>query len=281
MSESLAQRFEQDRSHLRCVAYRMLGSLSDADDAVQETWLRLARTDAQEVANLSGWLTTVVARVSLDMLRSRSSRAKHEAPTDNASVLAASASTPEQATELAHSVGLALLVVLEKLEPVERVAFVLHDMFSVPFDEIAEIVGKTPDATRQLASRARRRVQGAPTATAEVFAEQRETVGRFITALRTGDFDGMLAVLAPDVQVTIGPRVMQGAAAWAKGAVHFAREAAHMSAALVDGNVGILFAPAGQLSRALRVTVANGKITAVDIVTEHAALEALDVATLP
>src|SRR6266567_3359658 len=182
----LTERFEAHRAHLRTVAYRMLGSLSDADDAVQEAWLRLSRSGASGVENLGGWLTTVVARVCLDMLRSRQSR--REGRID-----------PEQEALLAESVGLALLVVLETLAPAERLAFVLHDMFAVPFDEIAPIVGRSPTAVRQLASRARRRVQGAASVPDDDLPRQREVVDAFLTAARAGDFDALLAVLDPDV----------------------------------------------------------------------------------
>src|SRR5256885_3189803 len=200
--DTLAERFEANRAHLRGVAYRMLGSLSDADDAVQEAWLRLSRADVSGVDNLGGWLTTVVARVCLDMLRAR--KARHEEPFDATAPEPAAprgaAPDAEQEMLLADSVGLALLVVLETLAPAERLAFVLHDMFAVPFDEIAPIVGKSPDAARQLASRARRRVQGATMSDVDL-TRQREVVDAFLAASRGGDFDALLAVLDPDVVV--------------------------------------------------------------------------------
>src|SRR5215217_5766153 len=203
--EFLAQQFEEHRARLRAVAYRMLGSLGEADDAVQEAWLRLGRTDAEQVANLGGWLTTVVARVSLNMLRSR--RSRREEPLDvrmpEPIVDRADGTDPEYEALVADSVGLALLVVLETLNPAERLAFVLHDMFAVPFDEIAPIVGRSPEAARQLASRARRRVQGAATSADAGLACQREAVDAFLAASREGDFEALLAVLDPDVVLRI------------------------------------------------------------------------------
>ena len=199
----LAERFEEHRTHLRAVAYRMLGSLSEVDDAVQEAWLRLTRTDATSIDNLGGWLTTVVARVCLDMLRSRQSR-REEPFTPNVPEPVATGtqgSNPEGEALLADSVGLALLVVLDRLEPAERLAFVLHDMFAVPFEEIAPIVGRSADATRQLASRARRRVRGGAEAPNPDVARQREVIDAFLAALRGGDFQGLLAVLDPDLVV--------------------------------------------------------------------------------
>src|SRR3954468_2497823 len=203
----LAERFEEHRTPLRAVAYRMLGSVSEADDAVQEAWLRLSRSETDEIENLGGWLTTVVGRVCLNMLRSRRTRA--ERPIDEVHVpdpiiSRESGLDPEQEALLADSVGLALFVVLESLDPAERVAFVLHDMFAVPFDEIAPLVGRSPAATRQLASRARRRVQGAEPASDAEVAAQRDVIQAFLTALRGGDFDALLAVLDPDVVVRTG-----------------------------------------------------------------------------
>ncbi|HET7095686.1 MAG TPA: sigma-70 family RNA polymerase sigma factor, partial [Thermomicrobiales bacterium] len=201
----LAERFDADRAHLQGVAYRMLGSLSEADDAVQEAWLRLSRADASGIDNLSGWLTTVVARICLDMLRSRASRREESLEGRLAAPLANRAAgagvDPEQEAELADSVGLAMLVVLETLAPAERLAFVLHDMFAVPFDEIAPIVGRTPAAARQLASRARRRVQGPPALPEADIARQRAVVDAFLAAARGGDFEGLLAVLDPEVMM--------------------------------------------------------------------------------
>src|SRR6059036_1917428 len=203
--EWLAEQFEAYRTHLRAVAYRMLGSLSEADDAVQESWLRLSRTDTSGVENLGGWLTTVVARVCLDMLRSRASRREEPLTPDAPEPVATSTSgsSPEQEVLLADSVGLALLVVLDRLTPAERLAFVLHDMFAVSFEEIATILGRSPTAARQLASRARRRVQGAGSVPDADRAQKRELVDAFLAALRGGDFEGLLAVLDPDLVVRV------------------------------------------------------------------------------
>src|SRR5512132_770786 len=199
----LAERFEEHRTHLRAVAYRMLGSVSEVDDAVQEAWLRLSRADAADIDNLGGWLTTVVARVCLDMLRSRQSRREEPLTPDAPEAIASGTqgSTPEQEALLADSVGLALMVVLDRLNPAERLAFVLHDMFGVPFEEIAPIVGRSAEAARQLASRARRRVRGGAVAPAPDLVRQREVVEAFLAALRGGDFEGLLAVLDPDLVV--------------------------------------------------------------------------------
>jgi len=221
----LAQRFEENRGHLRAVAYRMLGSASEADDAVQEAWLRLSRSDADAIENLGGWLTTVVSRVCLDMLRSRTSRKEEALQVDvaAASVNRSGRSDPEQETLLADSIGAALLIVLDRLDPAERLAFVLHDMFAISFDEISSILGRSPEAARQLASRARRRVQGASTVRKTSLIEQRRVVDAFLGALRRGDFEGLVAVLDPDVVVRIdeaaarpaGPREIRGARNWA------------------------------------------------------------------
>src|SRR5918993_5698855 len=201
--EYLAERFEEHRTHLRAVAYRMLGSLSEVDDAVQEAWLRLSRADAAAIDNLGGWLTTVVARVCLDMLRSRQSRREEPFTPDAPEPVATGThgSSPEEEALLADSVGLALLVVLDRLTPAERLAFVLHDMFAVPFEEIATIVGRSAEATRQLASRARRRVRRGATPPGPDLVRQREVVEAFMAALRSGDFEGLLAVLDPDLVV--------------------------------------------------------------------------------
>src|SRR5215831_10279506 len=231
----LAQRFEENRGHLRGVAYRMLGSLSEADDAVQEAWLRLSRSEAGNIQNLSGWLTTVVARVCLDMLRSRKSRGEESLEERAPDPLANTphAADPEQEILLADSVGLALLVILDRLTPAERLAFVLHDVFAVPFEEIATIVERTPEAARQLASRARRRVQGTEIASSAARTEQREVVEAFLTALRSGDVEGLVSVLDPDVLVRVeegagragAPREIRGARNWARGAVAFSQAA--------------------------------------------------------
>ena len=272
--------FEHHRSHLRGVAYRMLGSLSEADDAVQEAWLRLDRADPSDVANPRGWLTTVVARISLDMLRARTSR--REEPLDPRADRPATTDA-KQELMFADSVGLALLVVLDKLEPAERLAFVLHDLFGLPFDEIATIVSRSPDAARQLASRARRRVQGSRPPDADL-ASQRHIVEAFIAALRRGDVEGLIAVLDPEVAVRAGDdtgnvREVRGARTWASGAVAFARLAASMAPALIDGAVGLVMAPKGRLLRALRFTFDGGRITTAEVIADRARLDALDIAT--
>ena len=281
----LAQQFEENRGHLRGMAYRMLGSLNEADDAVQEAWLRLSRSDASTIENLGGWLTTVVARVCLDMLRSRTSRREEELqPEMPAPATAVSkAKDPEQETLLADSVGLALLVVLDRLAPAERLAFVLHDMFAVPFDEIASILGHSPESARQLASRARRRVQGAPPPKSNVL-EQRKIVNAFLAAVRGGDIAGLIAVLDPDVVVRVdaaaahpgAAREVRGAATWAKSAIAFSRNVAgSFSAMLIDGDVGLGWAPSGHLARVLRFSFANGKIATVDVIGDPARLRDL------
>jgi RNA polymerase sigma factor (sigma-70 family) len=268
-TDVLAQRFEQDRTHLRSVAYRMLGSSSEADDAVQETWLRLSRNDTSGVENLTGWLTTVVGRVCLDMLRSR--KARREDHVDVATAF--STANPEGEAALADSVGRAVLVVLDTLDPPERIAFVLHDMFDMAFDEIAEIVGRTPAATRQLASRARRRVQGAPLDEAEL-ARQRPVVAAFMTALRAADLDGLLRVLDPDVMVLGQGQVMRGAKTWAKGATEFAKSvpmdkvAQSIRMAIIDGNMGVVFAPHGNVVRVIQFVIDDGLIREVEVVFE-------------
>ena len=281
--ESLAQKFEADRSRLRAVAYRMLGSLSEAEDAVQEAWLRLARTDAGGVGNLGGWLTTVVARVCLDMLRRR--RSRHEDPLDMEGpgdiASGQESDDPEHEIALADSVGLAMLVVLETLAPAERVAFVLHDMFDLPFDEIAPIVGRTPTAARQLASRARRRVQGTPTPPESDRTRQREIVEAFLAASRGGDFAALLAVLDPDVVFRADPAAMRlGSAGELRGAPAvagaFMGRAQAARAALIDGAIGAVVAPDGRLLLVLNLTVANGRIVGIDAVADPERLEQLD-----
>jgi RNA polymerase sigma-70 factor, ECF subfamily len=284
----LAERFEENRPHLRAVAYRMLGSLSEADDAVQESWLRLSRAKAQSIENLGGWLTTVVARVCLNMLRTRQTR--REEPLGihlpDPIVSRADGVDPEQATLLADSVGLALLVILETLEPDQRLAFVLHDMFAVPFDEIAPIVGRSPTAARQLASRARRRVQGSVRVPDASLIRQREVVDAFLAAARVGDFEGLLEILDPDVVLhadrgavspgTLG--VLRGSRAVAEGALGFARLAEFARPALVNGAAGLVsFAPGGPLFSVLGFTVANGTIVEIDILVDPVRLRSLDV----
>ena len=275
----LAAAFEEHRSHLRLVAHRMLGSASEADDAVQEAWLKLMSANPGAVENLRGWLTTVVARVCLDMLRAR--KARREDPT-------AAPSEPTVAPvatanrELADSIGLALLIVLEKLDPAERLAFVLHDLFAMPFDEIAAIIGRSPAAARQLASRARRRVQGASVAEVDL-PTQRRVVDAFIAALRTGDMEALVAVLDPDVvgRVDGAPSQVRGAREWARGAVAFRRMAEHMRPVLVDGRVALAFAPGGKIGRLLVLGFAGATIREVEVVTDPDALAELVIAELP
>jgi RNA polymerase sigma factor (sigma-70 family) len=286
--EWLAGRFEEHRTHLRAVAYRMLGSVSEADDAVQETWLRLSRSDTSEVENLGGWLTTVLARVCLDMLRSRKSRREESLGARVPEPVAgrADGADPEQEALLSDSVGLALLVVLETLTPAERLAFVLHDMFAVPFDEIAPIVGRSPDAARQLASRARRRVRGADTSYELDHTRQREVVDAFLAAARDGDFDALVAVLDPDVVLRSDraalpagvPREVHGAPAVARRALVGRARAARP--ALVDGAVGVVVAPRGRLLMVLDFKIRGGKIVEIDAVANPERLNQLDLALL-
>jgi RNA polymerase sigma factor (sigma-70 family) len=284
----LAVRFEEHRTHLRAVAYRMLGSVSEADDAVQEAWLRLSRSDAGEIQNLGGWLTTVVARVSLNMLRSR--RSRHEEPigihVPDPIVDRADGTDPEHEALLADSVGLALLVILETLSPAERLAFVLHDMFGVPFDEIAPIVDRSPEAARQLASRGRRRVQGERTVPDADPATQRQVVDAFLAASRHGDFEALLEVLDPDVvlRVDLGPaggsREVRGAAAVAGQALGYSRLDLVMRPALVNGVAGVLSMRGGEPFSLGAVTVRDGRIVALDILADPARLRELDLAIL-
>jgi RNA polymerase sigma factor (sigma-70 family) len=283
----LAERFEQSRGHLRAVAYRMLGSLSEADDAVQEAWLKLNRADTHEVENLTGWLTTVVARVSLDMLRSRKARREEalEAGGPEPAAPREAAADAEQEMLLADSVGLALLVVLETLAPAERLAFVLHDMFAVPFDEIAPIVGKSSEAARQLASRARRRVQGADTAVDADLARQREVVDAFLAAARGGNFEALLAILDPDVVVRADPAALRPGMQEVRGAAAVAKRAAVGGAraarpVLVNGSVGVVVAPRGRLMMVLQFTIADGKVKAIDAIADPQRLRALEISTL-
>jgi len=276
----LSEQFEAQRSRLRGVAYRMLGSLGEAEDAVQEAWLRASRADTSGVENLGGWLTTVVARVSLDMLRSRKSR--REEPIGPHVPEPAVHDEYERDSDMADSVGAALLVVLETLAPAERLAFVLHDMFAVPFEEIGPIVGRSPEAARQLASRARRRVRGGAEAADPDLVQQRQVVDAFIAALRAGDFEGLLAVLDPDLVVRAdmaagAPTEIRGAAAWAKGAVAYGHLAQLTRPALVNGAIGVVVAPHGRLVRALRFTIANGKIAGIEVIGNPARLGELDV----
>jgi RNA polymerase sigma factor (sigma-70 family) len=286
----LAERFEANRTHLRAVAYRMLGSVSEADDAVQESWLRLSRSDAAGVENLRAWLTTVVARVSLDMLRSRKSR-REEALGPHVPEPVVSREDgldPEHEALLADSVGLALLVVLETLTPAERLAFVLHDMFAVPFDEIAPIVGRSPAAARQLASRARRRVRGATPEPDVDLARQRQVVDAFLAAARGGDFEALVALLDPDVVLRVdrgalrpgASREVRGAPAVAEQALTFAGGARFARRALVNGAAGFVVAPRGRPIAVAGFTVAHGKIVEMDVLADPERLRELDLTVL-
>jgi RNA polymerase sigma factor (sigma-70 family) len=288
--EWLANRFEENRGHLRAVAYRMLGSASEAEDAVQEAWLRLSRSDADSIENLGAWLTTVVARVCLDTLRSRAARRVESLEEEASRTLPdKTGSDPEQETILADSVGLAVMVVLDRLAPAERLAFVLHDMFAMPFEEIASIVGRSPAAARQLASRARRRVQGPPPVPKTNLIEQRRVADAFLAALRAGDFDGLIAVLDPNVVVHADaaagsgvPREIHGATNWAKGAVAFSRQlTGGIEPMLVDREVALVWARHGRLLRVLRLSVVGGKIATIDIIADPARLREFDFAVLP
>ncbi len=287
----LAERFEDHRTRLRAVAYRMLGSLAEADDAVQEAWLHLSRSGTSGVENLGGWLTTVVARVCLDMLRTRSSRREEplgvhlpEPVVSRADVI-----DPEHQALLAEGVGLALLVVLETLAPAERLAFVLHDMFAVPFDQIAPIVGRSPDAARQLASRARRRVQHAAAVPDADLTRQQAVVDAFLAAARDGDFAALLAVLDPDVvaraDTGVVPagvtREVRGARAVAEQALSFSRFARSARPALVNGAAGVVaWAPDGRPFSVMGFTVRHGKIVEIDILADPARLRELDLPVL-
>ncbi len=282
----LAQRFETHRTHLRAVAYRMLGSAEEADDAVQEAWLRISRAGVDGVDNLGGWMTTIVGRICLDMLRARKAR-REEALDVHQPALDAGrrhVRAPDEDAELADSVGLALLVVLETLKPAERVAFVLHDMFDLSFDEIAPIVGRTPMATRQLASRARRRVRGASTSNVDR-RRQREVVEAFIAASKGGDFEALVAVLDPDVVARCDAQAIRmGGPAEARGAATvaglFKGRAQAAVVGLIDGAVGILVPVKGRMLLVLRLTFGGGRITAIDAVADRDALAALDLTTM-
>ena len=286
----LAERFEDHRTHLRAVAYRMLGSFSAADDAVQETWLRLSRAETGDIENLGGWLTTVAGRVCLNMLRSRRSRRDEPvgAHVPDPVVSRENGVGPEHEALMADAVGLALLVVLETLAPAERLAFVLHDMFGVPFDEIAPIVGRSPTATRQLASRARRRVQRAATVPDTDLSRQREAVDAFFAAARGGDFDALVAVLDPDVVVRSDggvPRpgasvVVRGAPAVAKRALTFAQPSALVRRALVNGAAGVVVAVDSRPFSIMGFTVADGKIVEIDILADPERIRHLDLSVL-
>jgi RNA polymerase sigma factor (sigma-70 family) len=314
-TELLAAAFEEHRPHLRAVAYRLLGSTTDADDAVQDAWLRLSSADAIAVGNLGGWLTTVVARISLNMLRAR--RHRREEPVGDswpgaaeragspgaaaqargvggaagiAGAAGAAGADPEFEALLADSVGLALLVVLDTLTPAERLAFVLHDLFAMPFAEVATVLDRSAEATRQLASRARRRVRVTPSpAVAADLARQRAVAEAFLTASRGGDFTALMAVLDSDVVLTADassapsgrPVTLRGAAAVARGAALAAGRAGISQLVLVDGAVGIMFAPAGQLEVVLAMTISENQVSAIDVIADPHRLRQLDLALLP
>jgi RNA polymerase sigma factor (sigma-70 family) len=300
-NEWLAAAFEEHRDHLRAVAYRLLGSATDADDAVQESWLRLTSADANAVENLGGWLTTVVARVALNMLRSRrretlvgdswSAAAEAAAAEPGRAGSTSSTGDPEAEAVLADTVGVAMLVVLETLTPPERVAFVLHDLFAMPFSDVATVLGRSAEATRQLASRARRRVHGAPSPDrTEDLARQREVASAFLAATREGDFTALVALLDADVTLTGDafiapsgkPMVLQGLEKVARGAVASSVRAEHSQLALVDGNASIVYAPAGRLEVVLAFTVSEQKkITAIHVIADPERLHRMNVAMLP
>jgi RNA polymerase sigma factor (sigma-70 family) len=293
----LIDRFEQNRARLRGVAYRMLGSLSEAEDAVQEAWLRLDRIEPAAIDNPEGWLTTVVSRVCLDMLRSRKSR--REEPIDaqvvEPSVMRGQGTDPESEAMLADSVGVALLVVLDTLTPAERLAFVLHDLFGMSFDEIGAIVGRSPAAAKQLASRARRRVRGSATSSDAARVRQCELVEAFLIAVRSADLDALLAVLDPDAVVRIDgaarmaggaadaantPREVQGAATWAPQMIALSRGLSSVQMAVINGSVGLILAPRGKLARVLTFTFENARVTRIEVVGEPARLREVDIAVL-
>jgi len=283
----LAAQFEENRGHLRGVAYRMLGSLSEADDAVQESWLRLGRSDVHQVENLRGWLTTIVARICLDMLRSRKSRREEalETAAPEPSAKPAAAPDPEAEAVLADSVGYATLVVLDRLNPAERIAFVLHDLFDIHFEEIARITGRTPEAARQLASRARRRVRGVTTLPDHDLMQQRKVVERFLAALRAGDPAKLVELLDPAFSVQADaaaaprglPAEIHGAESWARAAIKEARGARLARLALVDGSVGLIVAPRGRLFRVLRFTFANDRIATMEVVGDPERLRTIEI----
>jgi RNA polymerase sigma factor (sigma-70 family) len=288
--EWLAERFEEHRTHLRAVAYRMLGSVSEADDAVQEAWLRLSRSDGREIENMGGWLTTVVGRVCLNMLRSRRTRREDslEVHVPEPIVSREDGVDPEHEALLADSVGLAMLVVLETLSPAERLAFVLHDIFGVPFEEIGPMVDRSPAAARQLASRARRRVQGEAPPPDPDLVRQREVVDAFFAAAREGDFDALVAVLHPDVVLrsdggTARPgatHVVHGAEAVGRRAMTFARLSPFVRPALVNGAAGVVVAPRGRPFSVMAITVRDGKIVAIDGLADPDRLKDLDLTVL-
>jgi RNA polymerase sigma factor (sigma-70 family) len=282
----LAEQFEQHRAHLRAVAYRMLGSLTEADDAVQEAWLRLSRSDADAIENLGGWLTTVVSRVCLNLLRSRTTRREDliDPHVPDPIVTVEGVLGPEEEAMLADAVGVALLVVLETLTPAERLAFVLHDTFAVPFEQVAAVLGRSPEATRQLASRARRRVRGATATPDADLGKQRAVVDAFFAAARAGDFEGLVAVLDPDVVArSDGGRqrlklsgVTTGAAAVAGQALTYANPAADLRPALVNGAAGVVVTIGGRAFSIMGFTVVDGRIVAINSLVDPERIAELD-----
>lgn len=283
---SLAESFQENRSHLRSVAFRMVGSLNEAEDALQDAWLRISRADTSEVQNLAGWMTTVVARVCLDLLRSRRARREQPLEGDEWQRVQGAPGDPEDEATMADAVGLAMLVVLETLTPAERLAFVLHEMFSMPFDEIASIAGRSPEAARQLASRARKRLQDAPRNVD--ITRQRAAVDAYLSALRANDLPALLKVLDPNVVIradralvpTHMPTEVQGAVASAKQAMQLARGATAARLALVDGSAGLIVAPRGKLLCVLAFSFAGDRITSIHVISGGARLDALHLALL-
>ena len=284
----LAERFEAERVRLRSVAYRMLGTIAEAEDAVQEAWFKLSRSDVSEVKNLGAWLTTVVGRVCLDILRSRASRREDPLPEQDGwgrlpdpVVSGLGVVNPEQEIMVADSVGIALMVVLETLSPAERLAFVLHDMFDVPFEDIASVLGRTSASTRQLASRARRRVQGAAPASDTDMARRREVVDAFLSASRGGDFEALLAILDPDVVACsdgggqVASVLRRGAVDVASQAVEFARFAQDAHVVSVNGSPGVVSFADGRAISVLSFTIRGGRVVALDVLTDPGRLEAL------
>jgi RNA polymerase sigma factor (sigma-70 family) len=296
----LTERFEENRPRLRGVAYRMLGSLSEAEDAVQEAWLRLSHVDTDAIDNLGGWLTTVVSRVCLDMLRGRKLRRERLGgeQVGEPQAVRGEGTDPEAEAVLADSVGVALLVVLDTLSPAERLAFVLHDLFDLPFDEVGSIMGRSPAAAKQLASRARRRVRGSPAPSEPGRARQREVVEAFLRAVRGGDLEGLLAVLDPDAVIRIdgatrmagGARdaadtvkEISGASAWAAQLLAMARGmrfTPFVQPVIIDGSVGLIVAPHGKLTRAVTFTLDHDRVTRIEIVGDQARLRQLDITML-
>ncbi|MFI0408858.1 sigma-70 family RNA polymerase sigma factor [Actinomadura sp. 3N508] len=284
---ALAEEFEAHRGRLCAAAYRMLGTAAEADDAVQEAWLRLARTDPATIANLEAWLRTVVSRLCLDMLRARASR-REEPYAWHAPATEAAGGDPEREAELIDQVGRAMLVVLDTLGPAERVAFVLHDVFAVPFEEIGAIVGRSTSAAKKLASRARQRVRGTPAVPPAELARQRRVVEAFLAAARDGDLDALLAVLAPDVVRRADTAVLppgrepvtRGAGAVARETRLFGRRARHAAPALVDGRAGAVVAPHGRLQLAIAITVRDGRVAEYDLIADPGRLRHLDLAVL-